>query len=39
MLKSKVQINFKKQKNHKSDFAFGFWGVHLNFKLGTLALF
>jgi len=27
MLKSKVQIKFKKQKNHKSDFAFGFLGV------------
>jgi len=37
MLKSKVQIKFKKQKNHKSDFVF--LGFPLNFELGTLALF
>jgi len=37
MLKSKVQIKFKKQKNHESNAASDFWGG--SFELGTLNLF
>jgi hypothetical protein len=39
MLKSKVQKKFKKQKIINPILLLGYWGVPLNFELGTLALF